>query len=223
MTAENPGTPGSVALQRMCVACVDLLGVTGAGVSLMTGGSSGATIGVSGELAARVEEWQFSLGEGPCREALANDRPIMVADLADGNGHAAQWPVFGETVQEVGIRAIFAFPFRLGGRPIGVLDLFRDRAGLLSREQMRVASALADLAGTLLDLDPAAIDQNTVEEPAYRFEVHQATGMVAAQLSVSAQEALARLRARAFAQERTVSELAADVVNRRIRFAEEDL
>jgi len=51
-----------------------------------------------------------------------------------------------------------------------------------------------------------------------RAEVHQATGMVVAQLGVSATDALARLRAYAFVEQRLLSDVAHDVVSRRLRF-----
>jgi GAF domain/ANTAR domain len=217
---------GAGAIQRLCVACVGLLDVTGAGVSVMSGEGNDGAMGASGELAARVEEWQFSLGEGPCREAFFTDQPIMVDDLnADTDGHVARWPVFGAAAQQAGIRAIFAFPLRIGNKPIGVLDLFRDRVGVLSSEQLGVARAVAELAGSLLRPDgPESEDEDMVfDETAYRHEVHQATGMLSVQLGVSTQEALVRLRARAFADGRRVTELAADVVGRRMRFAEDEL
>jgi hypothetical protein len=209
-------------LQQLCVACVDLLGVTGAGASVMTDHGSGGTVGVSGEVADQVEEWQITLGEGPGPDAYARDRPVLVGDLEDDNSQSARWPVFAGRMREAGLRAIFAFPVRLGNRPIGVLNLFRDRAGLLSREQIGVARALADLAGTLLDRDTPECVPSGSGASAYRYEVHQATGMIAAQLGTSAEEALVRLRAKAFAQERTVGELANEVVSRRLRFTEDD-
>ena len=50
-----------------------------------------------------------------------------------------------------------------------------------------------------------------------RTEIHQATGMVSAQLEVSAADALVRLRAHAYAEGRTLSDVAADVLGRRLR------
>jgi AmiR/NasT family two-component response regulator len=54
-----------------------------------------------------------------------------------------------------------------------------------------------------------------------RAEIHQATGMVLAQLGVSAQDALARMRAYAFAEQRLLSDVARDVVSRRLRFTQD--
>ena len=51
-----------------------------------------------------------------------------------------------------------------------------------------------------------------------RAVVHQATGMITIQLGTSLADALLRLRAHAYASGRTVSDIAADVVDRRLRF-----
>jgi hypothetical protein len=56
----------------------------------------------------------------------------------------------------------------------------------------------------------------------FRAQVHQAAGMISVQLGVSLAEALVRLRARAFAEDRLIAEVAADVVARRLRFGEHD-
>jgi len=48
--------------------------------------------------------------------------------------------------------------------------------------------------------------------------VHQATGMILVQLGISAEDAFARLRAYAYAHDRRLSDVARDVVERRLRF-----
>jgi hypothetical protein len=151
----------------------------------------------------------------------------MVGDLGDDpGGHVARWPIFKEVAHEAGVRAMFAFPLQVGAQTVGVLDLFRDRTGLLSSEQVTVAAALAALAGVSLHQLSAVpievLEDSVSDRSAYRFEVYQASGMVSVQLGISTGEALVRLRARAFAQGRAVSELAADVIRRRIRFTEGD-
>lgn len=55
-----------------------------------------------------------------------------------------------------------------------------------------------------------------------RFVVHQATGMVAVQLGVGVTEALVRLRAFSFAQNRLVVDVATDIVARRLKLTDDD-
>ena len=65
---------------------------------------------------------------------------------------------------------------------------------------------------------PGALATELEEGADFRFVVHQASGMVAVQLGVSVGEALLRLRAYAFANDRLLAEVAEDVVGRRLRF-----
>src|SRR5882724_5703200 len=82
--AALDGAPaGLVTADRICAACVDLLQVEGAAISLMHDGSTFGTFGSSSELSRRLDEFQFTFGEGPCLDAVRHGRPILVANLQD--------------------------------------------------------------------------------------------------------------------------------------------
>jgi AmiR/NasT family two-component response regulator len=51
-----------------------------------------------------------------------------------------------------------------------------------------------------------------------RIELFQAQGMIMVQLGVSLAEALSRIRAHAYAHDRRLSDVATDIVARRLRF-----
>ena len=110
-----------------------------------------------------------------------------------------------------------------GAIDVGVLDLYRRAPGALSATQMRDALSAADAATLIL----LGLRSDPGEEQAWdrswgsRAEIHQATGMVVAQLGISAADALARLRAHAFAEQRLLGEVARDVVARRLRFTKD--
>jgi hypothetical protein len=114
---------------------------------------------------------------------------------------------------------------RVGGIRVGVLDLYRTTAGVLSAEELADALSFADAATALLlhlqgraagwDLPAASL---TMFDD--RAEVHQATGVVSVQAAVSLQEALLLLRARAFADQRLIGELALDVLNGVVDFSD---
>jgi hypothetical protein len=222
------GPRPSAALSRLCQACVDLLDVTAAGVTVLTEQGVGGTVTASGELAARLEELQFSYGEGPCLQVYATRRPVLVANLNDGiNEQLSRWPIFGAAIVDAGIQALFAFPLIWAGRSVGSLNLYRTSTGALSRQQFDAAAALAGLASewllALADSPDAVFADSAEDRSSYRLEVYQAVGMVSVQLGISVAEAMVRLRARAFTEGRLVSELAADIVSRSLRFSEEDL
>jgi hypothetical protein len=200
---------------RLSTACLAALPVTGVGVALMTAaGPSGVVLAATDDRARELEELQFALGEGPCVEASASGRPVLQPDL-EATG-PARWPRFGSAVLAAGVRAIFAFPLRVGAVRIGVLDCYRDEPGRLEAADLAEALAYAEaVTATVLHLQrsdglSAAIDS--------RAEVHQATGMIAVQLDIGVDDALLSLRAHAYATGRTVSAIAADVVGRRLTF-----
>ncbi|MGK4592298.1 ANTAR domain-containing protein [Amycolatopsis sp. w19] len=55
----------------------------------------------------------------------------------------------------------------------------------------------------------------------HRARVHQAAGVVSAQLEIGLPDALARLRAYAYLNDRKLDEVAEDVVRRRVTFRPE--
>jgi hypothetical protein len=209
---------------EICRACVDGLDIDGAAISLLTADPSRETVVASDATADLLEDLQFSLGEGACIDAAVSRRPVLVADMNDP-AQTARWPVYAAAVAEqTGVRAIFALPLQWGAIDVGVLDLYRRAPGALSAAQMRDALSAAD-AATLILLglrsDPGDDDQAWDRSWGNRAEIHQATGMVVAQLGVSAADALARLRAHAFAEQRLLGDVARDVVARRLCFTED--
>jgi GAF domain len=213
---------GTTELERLCLGSVDLLGVTGAALILMSGPEPGALIKGSSGGSAAIEELQFSLGEGPCFHAFESGRPVLEPDLSS-TAAAARWPIFTRDALAGGARAIFAIPLWLGAIRLGVLYLYRDRTGMLTREQLADAFGIAHLATHLLlgiqaqttapELGPGLGD--AWED---RAVVHQATGMVAIQLGAGLADALAHLRAHAYGNERSLYDVAIEVVERRLRF-----
>jgi hypothetical protein len=207
-------------VEQLCAACIaELPGICGAGLAVMTALPARGTRYVSDKTSTRVEELQFILGEGPSVEAFAAGRPVLVADLAAGE-HALRWPAFTPDAVSAGVRALFAFPLQIGAVRIGVLDLYRDRPGPLDDEELAEALVFADAATLLLLTEDRAdgADWQMLAGYDQRAVVHQATGVVMAQLGGTIAEAFARLRARAYAEDRPLHDVADDVVGRRLRF-----
>jgi hypothetical protein len=219
--ADSPGEQVTMPA-RLCAECLSVLPVSGVGVALMTAdGPSGVVLAATDERARQLEELQFAYGEGPCVEASSSGRPILEPDLMTAG--PARWPQFGAAVLDAGVRAVFAFPLRVGAIRVGVLDLYRDAPGQFTALELADALAFADAATVvvlhLLDHDQHDGAHSALAGPIdSQAEVHQATGMITIQLGVSLAVALLRLRAHAYATGRPVSAVAADVVNRRMYF-----
>lgn len=217
------------AADRLCRACVTLLDVDAAAISLVFDGANTATLGTSGPPARAYDELQFTLGEGPCLESVALRAPVLVVDLADPN--EARWPAYGAALLAHRIRGVYAMPVLVAGEYVGALDLFCAEPGPLGTEQLAGAVSAAELAAIpVLDLMSADL-QAAVSDPSSnawtelnalsRAEVSQATGMLMAQLEIDTAEALVRLRAYAYATDRSAIDVARDILDRRLRLEDD--
>ena len=220
MTAAVTGPGGGPAADRLCTGCVDMLGVDGAALSIVSAGAF-YSVGVCGALAGEVEQLQVSLGEGPCLDAVDRSTPVLTADL--NGSDTRRWPVFAGAAARWGVRAVFALPVAVAGFPVGVLTLCRHRPGSLPDAASTGAFLAAELAVLPL-LDVMGTDLrgavNDVGSPAWdelgsmlRSEVYQASGVLVAQLGVPPAEAMIRLRAHAFATDTTVSAVAHQILD----------
>jgi hypothetical protein len=213
-------------LQRLCTACTQALPVSGVGLTLTAGVGNGGTVASSDGPAAVLEDLQYDLGEGPCLDASRDGRPVLQSNLA-GTGRS-RWPAFAAAAAESGIAAVFAFPLQVGAIHLGVLGLYRDLPGALTRADLAEALAFAEAACTIvlhlqdgtppsMELHPRLAD--AVES---RREVHQATGMITVQARVGLTEAWLLLQGHAYGSGRPVLDVAKDVVARRLRFSPVD-
>jgi hypothetical protein len=222
VTGDPHGTAG--ALRRLCSAAVTSLPASGAGVSLMSDAGVRGVAAASDAASERIDELQFTLGEGPCMDAFTSRRPVLEPDLATGG--ALRWPIYAPAVRDEGVQAAFAFPLQVGAARLGVLDLYREHPGTLSSEELAEALTFADVATTMLldgqeEAPPGAAAAGLDEALGYRFELYQAQGMVMVQMGVTLVEALVTLRAYAFAHDRDLADVARDVVTRGFRLDED--
>jgi hypothetical protein len=218
-TAGSGGGDVTGQLRRVCVAAARALSASGVGLSVMANNGVHSMATASDRATERIEELQFTFGEGPCIDAFAASRPVLVPDLADGA--MRRWPVYAPAAYDAGVRAVFAFPLQVGAARLGALDVFRSHAGSLSRTELGQAFTFAEqVVTTLLDGQERAAEgaDGLAEAIDNRAELFQAQGMVMVQLDVTITEALLRIRAYAYAEDRRLSEVAADIVARRLRF-----
>jgi GAF domain-containing protein len=206
---------------RLCHVCADVTGVTGAGIMLITGDVAHGSACTTGTVSALVEQLQYDLGEGPCVDAYHQDHPVVEPDLADPD--TPRWMAFTGPAVDAGARAVFGFPLQIGAIRLGALNLHNDQPGNLTDDQYMDALVMSDVAAHALLLLQAHAPPDTLAaelEASANFQavVHQATGVVAVQLDVPVSQALIRLRAHAFGNERPLTDVARDIVARRLCF-----
>jgi hypothetical protein len=207
----------AIAVDHAGAVAVAAAGVDTVAVVVTLAASPRESVYASSALGADLEELTTTLGEGPGVDAL-RDGPALAADLREA-WCLGRWPMFAPAAVGLGVCAAFALPLQVGGVRLGVMDLYRVRPGALEDGRLADALLLADTACALLLDDPSSLAGRRPEGASLQHpEVHQATGMIVAQLGVTAAVALIRLRAYAYAHDERLRDVAANVVARRIRF-----
>jgi hypothetical protein len=218
LSSVGSGGPGT--WDQVCVVCAAVPPVTGVGIILSAGGEIRTSLGKSDPVEGVIEEAQFTYGEGPCVDAARHAAPVHEPDLA-GSG-LTRWPIFAARAIEAGVAAVFALPLQVGSCYLGAMNFYRDQPGPLSHQQIIDVLAVAGLvAHSMIALQAAAPSgalAPALADMPFRAQVHQATGMVAAQLDVGMAEALVRLRGLAYTEDRPIDEVAGRVLARTLRF-----
>ena len=222
---DQPGDAFAIAAAALTAGDDDLcsplraaVSMPGAVVSTLGSPLGSETVCASTKLGARIDEIQIDLGEGPSWEALRTRLPVTASDLQVDGG--ALWPGTWAALRELDVGALFAFPLFVSTLGIGSIALYSLTARELSDADIERMSRLAAIvSGTLLRRALNRLDRpndDGEDEPYSRREVHQATGMVAARNRIGVDDALLILRGHAYAAGRSVRDVAADVIARRL-------
>jgi hypothetical protein len=215
------GTDPTTGPRRLCEVSAAVTGVDGAGILLMADDVPHGPVCTSDATSAVLERLQFELGEGPGIDACREGRPVLEPDLA--SPRQPRWVAFADGALEAGVRAVFGFPLQVGAAQIGALNLHRDRPGPLTDDQHADALVMADIVAHAVlalqaDAPPGTLAVSLNGSGDLQLVVHQASGMIAAQLEVSVREALVRLRAHAYGNSQSLVAVAQSVVDRELRF-----
>jgi hypothetical protein len=198
-----------------CAACTAALGVDDLSITMISTSRRRLTVCASSEDARVLDEWQFSLGEGPCLDAVRTNH-VWAAVVSDPD--ATPWPLFAAKALEMGYLGVGGVPVSIGATPFAAVNL-QSRSGAVDEEARRRTVALArELAHPLAEAIGSVLPEPELTLDGHRDRVDQAIGMVSAQMDVTIDEAMHVLRARAWAEDRLLAALAEDVVQRRVRF-----
>ena len=212
-TDARPGLAGL--LDRVCTAAAEDTRLTGAAVHLMTGAGHQGVAASSDGPARTCGELAFTTGEGPCLDAWATRRPVLVPDLAAERG---RWPGYSASLLDLGVGCVLAFPMSIGAVGLGVLEGYDVARGAVDTETVGMLTAFARVATEALVEAPEPDGSGAGELSAVlapRVEIHQAQGMVMVALEVTLAEALLRMRAHAFALDVPLLVLAQEILAQR--------
>ncbi|MEG8181185.1 ANTAR domain-containing protein [Nocardia terpenica] len=221
----------SVRGDQLCTACLHVLPAAEAAITLAMPDDRWEVLGAVGETAVRFSDAQAATGEGPGPDAHDTGMPTRVIDF-DVVSATGRWPLLSRWDRVDLNGAVCSVPLRLGGIRVGFLDLLgADRIvhdAAVYNDALQVAAVITTmLLATLTQPTDGSGNGNDADlgpwwdQAASTREIHQATGMIAVQLDCTVAVAYSRLVAHTFTTERTLGEIAAEVVARRLRFPPE--
>jgi len=196
------------------------LGADGAGLCVQTSPDLRLPLGASDAASASAERLQFTVGEGPCFEALTEQRPITITEAS----MLKRWPVLAVLhQQQTPFRGGMAIPLRAGQLCFGALDLYLLKSQPLQGHDVIAGQVIAQrIADILLEtLEPTGSPDITGDATEHvwngqsvraRREVWVAAGMANLLLGLRQDDALATLRAQALLRDQSLDDLAHDVV-----------
>ncbi|MDQ1746769.1 MAG: hypothetical protein QOD07_1032 [Frankiaceae bacterium] len=130
-------------LDQLVHACVNVLGVSAAGLLLDDQKGNLALVASSSDEARLLELFQLQNNEGPCLDCVRSGSAVTSGDLDEDR---ERWPLFVPAATLAGFRSVAAVPLRLRDQIIGGLNLFMDSARKVPAADRRLAQALADVA-----------------------------------------------------------------------------
>jgi transcriptional regulator with GAF, ATPase, and Fis domain len=198
--------------ERLCRALAEITGMDGCSLSIGSSPSGRSMLCSTDAVGARIEDIQDMVREGPSIDAWRLQR----ASAAHGADLADRWPLLARELTETTATTLLALPMMPGPDVLGVLTL-HGATQLPTALDLDELQFLADAIGTAVI---GSIERSDEKQEIWstRDAISQATGMVIAQLRVEPADALAVLRAHAFAHGLSLLEIANQVLDRTVDF-----
>jgi GAF domain-containing protein len=204
-------------LQGLSVDSVEILGAEAAGVMLTDARGGLRLIASSDERMRLLELFELQGAEGPCLDAFSTGLPLQ----ASAASSRSRWPVFAQHASDSGFQMMCAVPLRLRTDVIGAMNLFRATDEPFTDDEMDIAQAMAEMAAIGLIQERALRERSLLTEQLQaalisRVVLEQAKGMAAEYLKITVDDAFQLLRSYARDRNRKLSDVARDVVDRKI-------
>lgn len=195
LRARPPEGGLAAALEAVLAASCRVFDAAGAGFMMVDENSGLSMVAATDEPGRLLELRQEEHGEGPCVDALTFDRIVATEDLRDDE----RWPALVRELADVGVRAVLGVPIQFGGVAVGSLNVYRDRPGGWSENEMRSLAAYGEWIESLLvasyqsrEREQLAVQlQHALDN---RVTVERAVGVLMARHGVNAVAAFNRLR-----------------------------
>jgi GAF domain-containing protein len=210
---DRPQEDGLMAtLDRVMSATRELFGATGCGIMLVDDTSALTAVAATDEPSRMLEVVQQQVGHGPCVDALTFDQTVTVSDLAADD----RWPALAE-LPGAGVRAVLGVPLHADRVPVGSLNVYRDRPHEWTESEITALSAYSNLLEGALQTALHARERERLAEQLqhalnHRVVIERAVGVVMGRQNINAVDAFNQLRGVARSAQRTVADVAAELL-----------
>ena len=211
---DNDGVVG--ALEQVLDACVDLFDVGGAGILIADEQEILRYVAASDGPGRLLEQSEAEAGQGPCTSAFVSGSTVTSSDVT---AETDRWPVLASAMREQPVRAVLGTPVRIGGVPVGTLDVYREDPHDWDDSEVAAIARYAEVVATTLT---AAVQAHTAGELArqlqyaldYRVVIERAVGFLMAKEDLDPVAAFNALRTAARSRRTKIGEVAEHVLDR---------
>ncbi|WP_030017230.1 ANTAR domain-containing protein [Streptomyces monomycini] len=197
---------------RFMTGVAEACGTTSAALTLMGSDHDQLSVASSDASARAAQDLEFVLGEGPAHDASVGGCLVSAA----GRAIESRWPAYGPALASLGIREVLTAPLRAEGSCIGALAVFDPGGGTAAADTLTV---IADALTRTVLLGPDA-DPELYEDADHRDCIQQAAGILSVQAGCRVQDALAMIKARAFADGQPPDAIAEQIVRGTLKLAQ---
>jgi GAF domain-containing protein len=202
------------ALDEAAHACVALFRVSGSGLMIADEQSSLRYVAATDGPSHVLEQAQSETGQGPCVEAFVRNDIVVAEDLAVD----PRWPAISGTLTRAGISAVLGCPLRLGGVPVGTINVYLDRPHRWDESERAALVRYGDVIESVLTAAMAAHRAGEIAGQLqyaldYRVVIERAVGYLMAQRRLDSVAAFTVLRRAARDQRRKVADVARELLD----------
>jgi GAF domain-containing protein len=183
------------ALEDVTAACVELFDISGSGIMIADEQNITRYVAASNSVSRALEVAESQTGQGPCTTAFVTNEIVASTDITSDD----RWPDLASALTASGVHAMLGVPVRLGGVPVGTLDVYRDRPQAWSDRERTAVSRYAEVVEATL---AASLQAHRAGELAgqlqyaldYRIVIERGVGYLMASKHIDALAAFDELR-----------------------------
>ena len=168
-------------------AVLTIPGVDECGISYVTARTHVEPRAATSELPRAVDELQQSLGQGPCLDAVWDQKIVRMDDASTEQ----RWPEFARAAAGLGVGSMLSFQLFVVGDQLGALNLYSRTAGAFDEESQEIGLLFASHAAVALA--GAEHESNLLAGMAHRDVIGQAKGILMERYKLTPEQAFGLL------------------------------